>query len=118
MKPEQLNKINDLLLALKEQLLATIDDSSGSTETIELDQAMVGRLSRMDAMQHQEMAKAQRRRARRRLQRVEICLQQIVENDERFGQCDDCLEPIPYTRLCEIPDSDCCVPCLQERASA
>ena len=118
MKQEQLDKINDLLLGLKEQLLATLDDNIGSTETVELDQAMVGRLSRMDAMQHQEMAKAQKRRAQRRLLRVELCLQQIAENDGRFGQCDDCLEPIPFARLCELPDSDCCVPCLQERASA
>ena len=116
MKPEQLSKINDLLLDLKRQLLATIVDSSGSTETVALDQAMVGRLSRMDAMQHQEMAKAQKRRAQIRLRRVELCLHQIAEGDDRFGECDDCLEPIPYARLVELPDSECCVPCLQERA--
>ncbi len=118
MKQSQLNAINDLLLDLRDQLLATIDDVSGSADTVELDQAMVGRLSRMDAMQHQEMAKAQKRRAQIRLQRVELCLQQIAENDSQFGQCDDCLEPIPYPRLCELPDSECCVPCLDERASA
>ena len=98
MDQEQLNKINGLLLNLKEQLVATIDDSGGSTQTVKLDQAMVGRLSRMDAMQHQEMAKAQQRRARIRLGRIEFCLQQIADRDGRFGQCDDCLEPIPFAR--------------------
>ena len=75
MKQGQLAEINDLLLDLRRQLLTTIDDVGGSAETVELDQAMVGRLSRMDAMQHQEMAKAQKRRAQIRLQRVEFCLQ-------------------------------------------
>ena len=73
MKQGQLAEIKDLLLDLRRQLLNTIDDVGGSAETVELDQAMVGRLSRMDAMQHQEMAKAQKRRATLRLQRVEFC---------------------------------------------
>ena len=118
MKQGQLAEIKDLLLDLRRQLLNTIDDVGGSAETVELDQAMVGRLSRMDAMQHQEMAKAQKRRATLRLQRVEFCLQQLAGNDDRFGQCADCLEPISYPRLRELPDSEYCVACLQEQARA
>ena len=118
MEPEQLSKITDLLFGIRHQLLATIDDNGGATETVELDQAMVGRLSRMDAMQHQEMAKATKRRAKVRLQRVELCLQRIADDHEHFGYCDDCFEPIPYARLCELPDSECCVPCLEERANS
>ena len=107
----------ELLLALEAQLLGVIEDSSGSTQTVELDQAMVGRLSRMDAMQHQEMAKAQRRRAQTRLIRVRQCLEWIAHNDDRYGLCEDCMEPIPVARLCALPDADCCVPCLNERAA-
>lgn len=110
--PQQLNT---LLEQLHAQLQAIANDEAGSTEVVELDQSMVGRLSRMDAMQHQEMAKAQRRRAQKRLLRVEYCLQLFAQNDEAFGTCGDCLEPIPWARLSALPDAELCVPCLNER---
>ena len=63
------------------------------------------------------MAKAQRRRAETRLIRVRQCLEWIAHNDDRYGLCEDCMEPIPVARLCALPDADCCVPCLNERAA-
>lgn len=110
--PQQLNT---LLEQLQSQLQAIAADESGSTDAVELDQSMVGRLSRVDAMQHQEMAKAQRRRAQTRLLRVKRCLQLYTTNDEAFGSCADCLEPIPWSRLSALPDAELCVPCLNER---
>ena len=118
MSQAQSNEIKALLLELKEQLLTTLNDNIGAAETVELDQAMVGRLSRMDAMQHQEMAKAQKRRAKERLVQVENRLRQFDEGETDSTACTDCLEPIPWARLRALPDADLCVPCLNERAKA
>ena len=107
--------LHQLLLDLRAQLNLLIDDPAGATAAVELDQAMVGRLSRIDAIQHQEMAKAQQRRAKERLVQVEARLQQFASEDESFGACNDCLEPIPWARLEAIPDAEFCVPCLQQR---
>ncbi len=109
------NELQQLLVSLRNELKAFADDVSGSTETVELDQAMVGRLSRIDSIQQQEMAKAQQRRAVERLVQVEARLQQFRSGDEAFGACGDCLEPIPWARLEAIPDAELCVPCLQQR---
>jgi len=117
MSQAQANEIKVLLLQLKDQLLTTLSDHAGAAETVELDQAMVGRLSRMDAMQHQEMAKAQKRRAEERLVQVENRLRQFDEDETDSTSCSDCLEPIPWARLRALPDADLCVPCLNERAN-
>ena len=59
---------------LPEHLEAILADASGQSDTVELDQAAVGRISRIDAIQRQEMAKAQQRMAARRLGRVNQAL--------------------------------------------
>ena len=117
MSQAKADEIRTLLVQLKEQLLETLNDTVGAAETIELDQAMVGRLSRMDAMQHQEIAKAQKRRAEERLVHVENRLRQFDEDETQSTACVDCFEPIPWARLRALPDADLCVPCLNERAN-
>ena len=106
---------HDALMQLRQDLVDQLEDRTGAADTVVLDQAMVGRLSRMDAMQHQEVAKAQRRRAEARLVKVEMRLRQHAEGDEAFGCCLDCFEPIPPARLAELPDAERCVPCVNER---
>lgn len=48
----------DRLLQQKADLVALRQLSADSRQAVELDQSKVGRLSRMDALQQQEMAKA------------------------------------------------------------
>ena len=109
------SELHDLLATLHAALCAQLEDPTGAAEAVELDQAMVGRLSRMDAMQHQEMAKAQRRRAQERVQRVARRIEQYANDDEAFGHCKDCFDAISAARLRALPDSDLCVDCLEER---
>ena len=118
MSQAQADEIRALLVQLKNQLLETVNDAVGAAETVELDQAMVGRLSRMDAMLHQEIAKAQKRRAEERLIHVENRLRQFDESETESTSCIDCFEPIPWARLRALPDADLCVPCLNERANS
>ena len=80
-----------------------------SLETVELDQSRMGRLSRMDAMQSQQMAIEAKRRRDINLQRIHAALKRI-ENDE-FGYCVNCDEYIKPKRLDFDPTTVLCIDC-------
>ena len=105
----------DVLLRVKRDLEAILADAAGQADTVELDQAAVGRISRIDAIQRQEMAKAQHRMAAQRLTRVKQALIDFDDPDIDFGTCRDCGEPIPLGRLNARPEALFCVACAQER---
>ena len=111
--PENKSRIVDALRALEVELKQFIEAVSTSTQTVELDQGQQGRLSRIDAMQAQKMAIAQRARAVQRLERVHNIL--ATSEDEEFGCCGECGELIPMRRLMARPDSVLCVECTQAR---
>lgn len=50
MTPKQLEHFRQLLDTQQQELLATNDSAKASTQPVTLDQASVGRLSRMDAL--------------------------------------------------------------------
>ena len=56
------------------ELLAASERSHDARDAVALDQAQQGRLSRIDAMQQQEMALEQERRRQRELRRVEAAI--------------------------------------------
>jgi DnaK suppressor protein len=76
---------------------------------VTLDQQSVGRLSRMDAMQVQAMAKAQSQRRAAERQRLAAALRRIEEGE--FGYCIDCGEEIGRRRLELDPGHAKCVDC-------
>lgn len=69
----------------------------GGQAVVELDQQAVGRLSRMDALQSQAMAKAQQARRDGEVKRLRAALERIA--DGTYGECADCGGPIPDGRL-------------------
>lgn len=83
--------------------------SQDAREAVELDQQSVGRLSRMDAMQQQAMAKAQERSRSLDLQRIEMAYRRI--NDDEYGYCGNCDDEIPDGRLKIDPMAERCVKC-------
>ena len=103
------------LIELRDELQGLADTGADAEQVVELDQAKVGRLSRMDAMQAQAMAKASGRRREQMLVRIEMALQKI-ENDE-YGICRDCEEPIPVKRLEFDPTAIRCVECASAAES-
>lgn len=116
--PEELteSQIGELTLSLRElqeSLREHLDASRQSSAPVELDQTSVGRLSRMDAMQGQQMAAANRRQARLRLDRVAAALK-AVERDE-YGYCRACDEPIGHARLRAQPETPFCLACQGRR---
>ncbi len=76
---------------------------------VTLDQQSVGRLSRMDALQNQAMAKAQQVRRDAERIRLRKALQRMDEGE--FGFCEDCGEDIPLARLRLDPAATRCVSC-------
>lgn len=97
------------LIALRRELQGLAASSAESMQVVELDQAKVGRLSRMDAMQAQEMAKASSQRREQMLKQITVALARI-DNDD-FGYCRDCEELIPSKRLEFDPTVTRCVDC-------
>ena len=87
------------------------DRSAAERAPVQLDQQSVGRLSRMDALQVQAMAKAEQERRQTRLRRVEMALGRIELGD--FGYCVQCEEGIEPKRLDADPTVPLCIKCAQ-----
>ncbi len=101
------------LLDLKQSLLKAQETGDQAEETVELDQACVGRLSRMDAMQAQAMSIETGRRRREKLRQIDGALQRI-EADE-YGYCRECGEDIAAARLDFDPTVLLCIQCASAK---
>ena len=101
------------LQALKQTLLTAQETGEQAEQTVELDQARVGRLSRMDAMQAQAMSKETGRRRRVKLLQIDAALKRIEEED--YGYCQECGEDIAAARLEADPAALFCIGCASAR---
>jgi DnaK suppressor protein len=99
------------LLEEKEALIAATEATAAAREPVELDQQSVGRLSRMDAMQVQEMDKAGEARRQVRIARIKSALERI--ESEEFGECMNCGEDIAPARLNNDPTVATCITCAR-----
>ena len=105
---EEKGAIGEQLEELRTDLTERITQLEESSKPVSLDDP-IGRLSRMDAIQGQQMALAGLTRLRQRLERVRQALREIDE--EGFGACEACGEPIGFDRLEFEPESTRCVRC-------
>ena len=80
-----------------------------AAQTVTLDQSRVGRLSRMDALQGQAMAKATVQRRQLELVQLRKALKRI--DDGSFGECSECLEQIDPRRVTHNPAVALCLNC-------
>ena len=101
--------VKDVIAAKIAELTLVVESDANAHEQIELDQTRVGRLARMDAVQHHAIAQAQGDRAAKQLQLLELLLSKV--DDEDFGECHYCGEDIPVGRLLIRPESLRCVEC-------
>jgi DnaK suppressor protein len=99
------------LEALSIQLAETVRSSTLASAPVELDQAAVGRISRIDAIQLQQMAVEQQRRAGMRLEQVRVALREY--DADEYGWCGECGEAIGYARMKARPESARCIACTQ-----
>ncbi|OVE81763.1 hypothetical protein BVY03_02790 [bacterium K02(2017)] len=109
---EELNKLKNSLLELKTQLTDFINNSTADSAPVELSKP-IGRLSRMDEMQQQQMHKANRLNAKNRLTRVESALLRF--KNKEYGYCNECEDYISFKRLMAKPESLFCLDCQQSR---
>lgn len=99
------------LIQLRRELEAVTAENEQASEVVELDQTKVGRLSRMDAMQAQAMSQASGRRREIMLTKIEAALQRI--DDDEYGFCQACDEPIAAGRLEIDPTALLCISCAE-----
>jgi len=112
MTPIDLSHFRRALLRLKsllEQAEATAADAVG---TVEVDQARVGRLSRMDALQTQQMALENSRRRQLQIARADGALRRIESGE--YGDCFKCGKAIDPRRLEADPTHTRCIDCVEE----
>lgn len=112
MNDQTQEKYRQLLLRQQKELLGLKQASRESTQTVNLDQSSVGRLSRMDAMQSQAMAQENSRRRELQLVRIDAALERIEEGE--YGYCASCDEEINRRRLDVDPANPFCIDCASK----
>lgn len=110
---DRIAKFRPLLEGELSELLALRDRSERTRDTAAPDQQSVGRLSRMDALQQQQMALAADRARQQRIARLRTTLERMDKGE--FGFCLECGEAIPEGRLAADPTAPLCVVCAKAR---
>jgi DnaK suppressor protein len=93
-------------LAKHEKSMTVTDEA---LKTVELDQGAVGRLSRMDSLQSQSLAKGLRKRESARLGLIQEALRRLDAGT--YGVCIVCGGAVAAGRLFVSPESGTCVRC-------
>lgn len=105
------NRYRERLGTRRDEIEALRGISAQSRSAVELDQTSVGRVSRIDAMQAQQMALAQERAREAELSRIAAALKRI--EDGEYGDCIECGEPIAEKRLDFDPSVATCIDCAR-----
>ena len=106
-----LKRFKKRLKDARDELLVLETLTKDGRKPVELDQTQQGRLSRMDAIQLQEMALEQNRRREFEIKRIDAALKRI--KDGEFGFCNNCGENIPLKRLEVSPSTPLCLDCAE-----
>lgn len=110
--PEQREELHRDLEALRDALEQALGEAREGARPVSLDNP-IGRVSRVDALQQQAMAQANRRSLELRLGQARQALAALVEGE--YGSCRKCEEPIAYRRLKSRPETPFCVDCQRGR---
>lgn len=99
-----------LLLSRKEELNETLSFTKESSRPVDLNDP-IGRLSRMDAIQQQQMALNARNQIEINLQLIEAALVRLEKGE--YGYCLQCEDEIDAKRLLAKPEAALCTRCQQ-----
>ena len=113
MDNHSLDQYRQMLLQYQRMLEDLTDTRREASDTVELDQTRTGRLSRMDALQGQAMAKAGQARAEQELKKIATALERI--DDGSFGECLECGNEIAEGRLSADPTATLCIKCAEAK---
>lgn len=109
MNQSDIAKFKKQLLKKQDELGELEQSLKASAATVVLDQNSVGRLSRMDAMQAQQMALEAERRRKNSMVKIKAALIRI--DSVEYGFCEVCDEEIILGRLSIDPAATKCVNC-------
>jgi len=112
MDQTQLNEFRQKIKQRLEVITSELADINSNTEAIAPD-VSIGRLSRLDAMQSQQMSLAGRRLLERERTQLADALKRIESG--RYGFCQLCGKPIDPERLSYQLHAVACVPCLEKK---
>jgi DnaK suppressor protein len=107
--PPQLAELEQELRRQLERLERSMRATDRSAEPVELDQTAVGRLSRIDSLQSQGMARNLQERERIKLAHIHGALNRI--EDASYGLCVECGNEMPFGRLYVVPETPTCAGC-------
>ena len=105
------DKNRQRLLNLRIELEELKAISADARKPAQLDQSMVGRLSRMDAMQAVNMSQESSRRRQQTLKKIVGALMRIDAGN--YGYCTLCDEQISFGRLSIDPTYSLCIHCAE-----
>ncbi|MBI3288005.1 MAG: TraR/DksA C4-type zinc finger protein [Elusimicrobia bacterium] len=108
MRKERLNHFKGVLEKLAADLQASLESGRDLTAVVPLDDP-IGRLSRTDALQSQEMSLGLKANIRQRLEMVRRALDAVANGS--YGTCVGCKRPISELRLEALPETPLCVEC-------
>lgn len=113
---QQIDELHDQLEDKRRELESQLANADDATKPVALDQQSVGRVSRIDAIQQQQMALANRQQATQLAKRIELALQRIDSGE--YGFCLQCTEPIAFARLQAQPFAGLCLDCQSASESS
>ncbi len=108
MTDDDLKQYKESLLALQDTIKAGLAHKDPANDSISPDNA-IGRLTRMEAIQAQQISSAGREQMKIRLKRVQRALKQIEMGS--YGLCARCNASIPEGRLAVMPEAPFCMNC-------
>lgn len=103
------------LKAELQEIELAVDGSEQAAGTVMLDQASIGRVSRIDAIQQQAMAVGFQNRLLLRKRRVQAAIDRIANGT--YGHCCECEELMESLRLESDPAILFCKDCATARES-
>lgn len=107
---DQLIELEIRAREILDRLKAEAGDEKTDPAAVAVDVA-IGRLSRLDSMQMEEIKKDA---TRRRNQRIHLLQEALKKMDHgTYGECDGCGEEIDYVRLEQRPESNLCSGCAR-----
>jgi DnaK suppressor protein len=107
--PAQVEELASELRRQLERLVRSMRVTDTTLEPVKLDQTAVGRLSRIDSLQNQGMARNLQERERIKLAHIEGALRRIEEGT--YGLCVTCGGELPFGRLYVVPEAPTCAAC-------
>ncbi|HBV31827.1 MAG TPA: hypothetical protein DEB49_05190 [Verrucomicrobiales bacterium] len=108
MDVDRLAYFQERLEELEREIREDMDANPEDSGVVELDSS-IGRLSRMDALQNQQMALELKRRQENQLLRIENAFKRLAKG--QYGLCGKCKKPIEEDRLEVFADTVTCARC-------